>query len=231
MRRIGLWLWITLWVCATGVAQQHNTLSPREQRFGWKLLFNGNDLSGWTVADEPDAWRVEDGTIHCTGKGGGMLYSNDQYKNFVLRLDFKMSPNANSGVFVRIWDRSDPVNTGIEVQILDSYGKPTPGKHDCGAIYDIAAPLKNAVRPAGEWNSLSICCRSDGGMDCVKVFLNGEKIIDIHLSDWTEPGKNPDGTPNKFKYAYKEMVKPGYIGLQNHGHEVWFRNIKIRPLY
>ncbi|MCS6950319.1 MAG: DUF1080 domain-containing protein, partial [bacterium] len=67
--------------------------------------------------------------------------------------------------------------------------------------------------------------------DCVKVFLNGEKIIDIHLNDWTEPGKNPDGTPNKFKYAYKEMVKPGYIGLQNHGSEVWFRNIKIRPLY
>jgi len=216
-------------VCALSVSvfADHNTLSPREQRFGWKLLFNGGDLSGWTAADQSGAWSVQDGTIYCNGRGGGYLYSNDQHKNFVLRLDFKVSPNANSGVFLRVWDRNDPVNTGIEVQILDSYGKPNPGKHDCGAVYDITAPLKNAARPAGEWNSLSICCRDD----CFKVFLNGEKIVDIKLSDWTEPGKNPDGTPNKFKYAYKDMVKPGYIGLQNHGHEVWFRNIKIRPLY
>lgn len=227
MRRIGLWLWITLWVCTVAVAQQHNTLSSGEQRLGWKLLFNGSDLSGWTVADNPEAWRVENGTIYCTGKGGGYLYSNEQYKNFVLRIDFKMSPNANSGVFVRTWDRNDPVNTGMEIQILDSYGKPNPGKHDCGALYDIVAPLKNAARPAGEWNSLSIYCRDSH----LVAFMNGEKIVDVDLSQWTEAGKNPDGTPNKFKYAYKEMVKPGYIGLQNHGHEVWFRNIKIRPLY
>jgi hypothetical protein len=227
MRRSGLWLWITVWVCTAAVAQPHNSLSPREQRFGWKLLFNGNDLWGWTVASSPEAWRVEDGTIYCTGKGRGFLYSNEQYKNFVLRLDFKMSPNANSGVFVRIWDRNDPVNTGMEIQILDSYGRPNPGKHDCGALYDIVAPLKNAARPAGEWNSLSICCRDSHLM----AFMNGEKIVDVNLSQWTEAGKNPDGTPNKFKYAYREMVKPGYIGLQNHGHQVWFRNVKIRPLY
>ena len=227
MRGTGLWLWITLWVCTTATAQQYNTLSPHEQRSGWKLLFNGQDLSGWTVADNPDAWRVEDGTIYCTGKGGGMLYSNEQYRNFVLRIDFKMSPNANSGVFVRIWDRNDPVNTGMEIQILDSYGKPNVGKHDCGALYDIVAPLKNVARPAGEWNSLSIVCQDSH----VVAFMNGEKIVDVDLSQWTEAGKNPDGTANKFKYAYKEMVKPGYIGLQNHGHEVWFRNIKIRPLY
>lgn len=227
MRQIGWWIGMALWVCATAVAQPHNTLSPREQRFGWRLLFNGSDLSGWTVADAQEAWRVEDGAIHCTGRGGGYLYSNDQYKNFVLRIDFKMSPNANSGVFVRIWDRSDPVNTGMEIQILDSYGKANPDKHDCGALYDIVAPLRNAARPAGEWNSLSICCRDNR----LLAFMNGEKIVDVDLNRWTEPGKNPDGTPNKFKYAYKEMVKPGYIGLQNHGHEVWFRNIKIRPLY
>ena len=227
MRRSGLWLWITVWVCTAAVAQPHNSLSSREQRFGWKLLFNGNDLWGWTVASSPEAWRVEDGTIYCTGKGRGFLYSNEQYKNFVLRLDFKMSPNANSGVFVRIWDRNDPVNTGMEIQILDSYGRPNPGKHDCGALYDIVAPLKNAARPAGEWNSLSICCRDSHLM----AFMNGEKIVDVNLSQWTEAGKNPDGTPNKFKYAYREMVKPGYIGLQNHGHQVWFRNVKVRPLY
>lgn len=227
MRQTMLWTLVILWVGTIAAYAQHNTLSPREQRFGWKLLFNGQDLSGWTIADAPGLWEARDGTIYCSGRGGGYLYSNEQFKNFVLRLDFKVSPGANSGVFIRIWDKNDPVNTGMEVQILDSYGRPNPGKHDCGAIYDIVAPLKNAVRPAGEWNSLSVSCRDSHLM----VWMNGDKIVDIDLSRWTEAGKNPDGTPNKFAYPYKDMVKPGYFGFQNHGQPVWFRNIKVRPLY
>ncbi len=203
-----------------------NQLSQQEQKSGWKLLFNGKDLSGWTVADAPDAWTVEDDALTCTGKGGGMIYADGVYKNFELKLEFKLTPGANSGVFLRVWDKGDPVQTGIEVQILDSYGKEKPTRHDCGAIYDIQAPAENAVKPAGEWNSMHIICKDTQ----ITVYLNGKKVNEVDLSRWTEPFRNPDGTPNKFKYPYNQMTRPGYIALQNHGHKLWFRNIRIRPL-
>ncbi len=207
--------------------QQHNQLSEQEIKDGWKLLFDGESLKGWTVAGADGSWLVEDGTLHCTGKGGGgMIYADGVYRNFELKLDFKVSPKGNSGVFLRTWDKNDPVHTGIEVQVLDSYGKETPGKHDCGAIYDIQAPSKNAVKPAGEWNTYHIIVKDSQ----IVVFLNGEKINEVDLSRWTEPGRNPDGSPNKFKYAYNTMTRPGYIALQNHGNPIWYRNIKVKPL-
>ncbi|GBC92978.1 hypothetical protein HRbin15_01461 [bacterium HR15] len=203
-----------------------NQLSEEEQKAGWKLLFNGKDLSGWTIVDLPDAWTVEEGTLVCTGKGGGMIYAEGVYKNFELKLDFKVSPGGNSGVFLRVWDKNDPVQTGIEVQILDSYGKEKPTRHDCGAIYDVQAPTENAVKPAGEWNTFHIICHDSH----ITVYLNGKKVNEIDLSRWTEAHRNPDGTPNKFKYPYNQMTRPGYIALQNHGNKIWFRNIKIKPL-
>ncbi len=210
-----------------GIAlQTANQLSHEEQRNGWKLLFNGKDLTGWTIAGLPDSWVVEDGTLHCTGKGHGMIYANGVYKNFELKLDFKLAPKANSGVFFRIWDKNDPVQTGIEVQVLDSYGKEKPSKHDCGAIYDVQEPTSNPLRPPGEWNTYHIICKEN----LIVVYLNGEKVNEVDLNRWTEPYRNPDGTPNKFKYPYREMTRPGYIGLQNHGDKVWYRNIKIKPL-
>lgn len=203
-----------------------NTLTPEEKRDGWKLAFNGADLTGWTPADAAGAWSVQDGTLYCNGKGGGMLYHNEKLKNFELKIDYKISQNGNSGVFIRVWDKNDPVNTGIEVQVLDSHSRQKPGRHDSGAIYDIMAPAVNAAKPAGEWNTFHIICKEN----MVTVHMNGQKIIDLNLNDYTEPGKNPDGSPNKFKYAYKEMVKAGHIALQNHGNEVWYRNVKVKPL-
>ncbi|MCS7066117.1 MAG: DUF1080 domain-containing protein, partial [Fimbriimonadales bacterium] len=77
-----------------------NQLSEEEQKAGWKLLFNGKDLSGWAVVDLPEAWTVEEGALVCTGRGGGMIYAEGVYKNFELKLDFKVSPGGNSGVFL-----------------------------------------------------------------------------------------------------------------------------------
>ncbi|GIV06854.1 MAG: glycosyl hydrolase [Fimbriimonadales bacterium] len=209
------------------IALQHaNHLSEQETKDGWKLLFDGQSLKGWTVAGAAESWTVDDGTLHCTGKGGGMIYADGVYRNFELKLDFKVSPKGNSGVFLRTWDKNDPVQTGIEVQVLDSYGKEKPSKHDCGAIYDIQAPSKNAVKPAGEWNSYHITVKESQ----IVVFLNGEKVNEVDLTRWTEPNRNPDGTPNKFKYAYNTMTRPGYIALQNHGNPIWYRNIKVKPL-
>ncbi len=226
-RPIGFLIAAFVMLALAGVAlQEPNQLTEQEQKEGWKRLFNGKDLSGWTIMGDPDSWSVEDGTLYCKGKGGGMIYADGIYKNFELKLDFKLTPKANSGVFFRVWDKNDPVQTGIEVQILDSHGVEKPSRHDCGAIYDIQAPTENAVKPPGEWNSFHIICKDTH----ITVYLNGKKVNEVDLSKWTEPYRNPDGTPNKFKYPYNQMTRPGYIALQNHGNPLWFRNIKVKPL-
>lgn len=203
-----------------------NELTGEEKRAGFVLLFDGKSMSGWKALGSPTGWVVEDGAIKCGAKGGDMLKSLEKYQNFILKTDFRVSPGANSGIFVRWAEESDPVNTGIEVQVLDSYGKNPPGKHDCGAIYDIVAPTANPVKPAGEWNTIMISAMASR----LTVTLNGKPIANVDLSQYKEAGKNIDGTPNKFRYAYNTMVKPGWIGFQDHGAVVWFKNVKIRPL-
>jgi hypothetical protein len=191
----------------------------------WRSLFDGKTLAGWKATGNPDGWTVEEGAIVCKARNGGYLYTEEQFENFVLSLEYKVSPRANSGIFLRWSDLRDPVNTGIEVQVFDSHGR-EPSKHSDGAIYDIVAPRKSASRPAGEWNSAVITCDNRR----IAVSLNGEAVAEIDLDRWTEAGRNPDGTRNKFRYAYKEMARRGHIGLQDHGAMVWFRNIRIREL-
>jgi len=203
-----------------------NELTEKEKAEGWKLLFDGTTLNGWKALGRMEGWAVEDGAIACLVKGGGYLYSEEQFDDFVLSIDYKIAPRTNSGIFVRWSDLRDPVHTGIEIQVLDSHGKEKPGKHDDGAIYDIIAPRKNMSKPAGEWNHAVITCKDN----LITVELNGEKICKIDLNQWTEAGKNPDGTKNKFKYAYKDLPRKGHIGLQDHGGRVWFKNVKVKPL-
>jgi len=112
------------------------------------------------------------------------------------------------------------------MQVLDSYGKEVADKHDCGAIYDCLAPRKNMVRKVGEWNHAVLRCVGSK----INIVMNGEEIIDMNLDEWTEPHKNPDGSKNKFRTAYKDMPRVGHIGLQDHGLPVWYRNIRILPL-
>jgi len=155
-----------------------------------------------------------------------LYYSQETFQDFEIQAQVKISERANSGIFLRVADPEDEVQTGFEVQVLDSYGKSVPGKHDFGAIYDIQEPAVNAANPAGEWNDILIICRGPH----VQVELNGEMIIEVDFSLWTQPGKNPDGTDNKFQMAYKELVHPGYIGFQDHGARVWYRNVKVRKV-
>lgn len=203
-----------------------NTLTPAEKAAGWELLFDGKALNGWKATGKAEGWTVEDGVIANTLKGGGYLATNETYGNFVFSCDFNMEKGCNSGIFIRWADLSNPVQRGQEVQILDSYGKEKMDKHDCGAIYDCLAPSKQAAKPAGEWNKMVITCRKN----LVIVDLNGKRIIYMNLDRWTTAHMNPDGTPNKFNTAYKDMPRSGHIGFQDHGHKVWFRNIKIKPL-
>jgi hypothetical protein len=195
-------------------------LSNQEVEEGWELL--SNDLSKWIY--EPGTWTLNNGVLEA--QGGGDIWSKSGYGDFILSLQFKILPKSNSGVFIRTGSIENWLHSAIEVQVLDSYGKPDPGKHDCGAIYDVLAPEKNMVKKPGEWNQYVITCVDNK----IQVNLNGEQIIDMDLNRWTEAHKNPDGTKNKFNTAYKNMPREGKIGLQYHGDPVWYRNIKIKQL-
>ncbi|MCS7253414.1 MAG: DUF1080 domain-containing protein [Armatimonadota bacterium] len=176
---------------------------------GFVPLFNGKDLSGWKVMGA-QSWEVKDGVLICHGKGSGWLCTEREYENFVLRLEYKISKDGNSGIFIRTGLKGRQSRIGMEVQILDSYGrKPTTGT--AGAIYGAVVPTKEASKPAGEWNEVEITC--DGPK--VTVILNGEKIIDVNMDE------HP---------LLKDRLRKGYIGLQNHGSYVEFRNIRIKEL-
>jgi len=168
---------------------------------GWQELIT-DDL--FNCRYKPGSWRLEEGVL--TRNGGGSIWTKARYGDFVLDLEFKVDKGTNSGVFFRTADIKDPVQTGIEIQIHDSHGR-EPGKHSCGAVYDIQEPSANPVKPAGEWNRMSIMAKGSA----ISVVMNDKQIIDIDLDNWTEPHKNFDGTPNKF-------------------NTVWYRNIRVKRL-
>jgi len=189
---------------------------------GWVQLFNGKDTTGWTDGGKP--WLVEDGVLTWQ-KGCGYIWTEKSYGDFVLDLEVKVSKGCNSGIFIRSNPRN-AVQGGIEIQVLDSHGKPKLGKHDFGAVYDALAPSANPVKPAGEWNRVTITCNDNK----IEVVVNGQQIIDMNLDQWTEGNKNPDGSKNKFRKPLKDFAREGHIGFQDHGKAVWFRNVRLKEL-
>jgi len=179
-----------------------------------------DDLSN--AAFKAGSWKYTRGVLERLG--GGDLWTKDKYGDFVLDLEFKVTPGANSGVFLRCGDLADWINTTIEIQVHETTDGTQYGQ--CGAVYDIMSPSKAVNKPAGQWNSMRI--KAQGPR--LQVVMNDEVIEDINLDQWTEAGKNPQGTPNKFKYAYKDMPRVGFIGFQDHGAAVSFKNIRIKPL-
>ncbi len=202
-------------------------MGDTENAARWESLFDGRSLDGWAATGNAEGWTAEDGCILCKAEKGGYLYLTDrQFKNFELQLSFKHVEKANSGVFFRWTDLEDPVQTGIEIQILDTYSVDPATTHCSGAVYDLEAPTRNVCKLPGEWNTLELIAKDH----VIRVTMNGEQIVDMDLNRWTTPGENPDGTPNKFNRAYREMVEPGYIGLQDHGGRLWFKDLRIRTL-
>ena len=199
-------------------------------------LFNGRDLTGWEDHKNPHLWTVEDSMIVGISEAGKMsnLSTQAQYGDFELRLEYNADAKVNSGVFLRVSDLDDEVHTGLEIQILDTYGKELPlDRGDSGALYDMIAPSANALKPAGEWNQMRMRC--DGPR--VAVELNGVQVVDADLDLFDTPGQNPDGSSNKFKYAWKTMPRAGHIGLQTHAGmgglsdvKIRFRNLVVQPL-
>ncbi len=200
---------------------------------GFARLFNGKDLTGWMTVGEDSAWIVEDGILTVKrdvmdGKEHNFdyLWTKDKYGDFALDLEFKVIDGTNSGIFFRTSDLKDPVYTGIEVQVCNSYGRKVNKKGTAGAIYDCREPTEDPINRPGEWNHCVLTCEGSR----VEVVLNDRKIIDMDLDRWTTPHKNPDGTDNKFDRALKDFARVGYIGFQDHGRPVWYRNVKIKRL-
>lgn len=203
---------------------EDNQLTPQEKADGWQLLFNGKDHSGWkTDKGEAIASPIENGTLLTYKTGGYNIVYDKPLGDFTLKFDVKCDPKSNSGIFLRMGDIQDPVQTGIEVQIQGSKGH---DMHDFGSIYDLVAPSKDNTKAVGEWNAVAITCKGA----VITVDVNGEQVSRINLDEWTKPGQRLDGTKNKFEKALKDFPRKGYLGLQDHGGKTWYKNIKVKEL-
>lgn len=224
---------------------KENSLTEKEKKEGWQLLFDGKTTKGWhTYAENKvgNAWKVENGALALVNDGnqgyqtkeGGDIVTNQEFSNFEFKIDWKISDKGNSGIIFYVHE--DPAhyhetwNTGPEMQILDN-GTPTrlghsDGKlysHRAGDLYDLLA-AKEAEKPLGQWNSAEIISKN-GKLD---FYLNGVHTLSTTM--WDEHWKKMIAI-SKFKNMPGfGTFKTGKIALQDHGNEVWFRNIKIRKL-
>lgn len=219
-----------------------NTLTQTEIDEGWVSLFDGkttDHFRGYNSETFPEkGWAIEDGTIRVmsSGKGeaggGGDIITKKVYKNFELSLEWKVSEGGNSGIFYLAQEKPDqPIwKSAPEMQILDNEKHPD-GKLgvDCnrcaGALYDLIPGNKELVKPVGEWNHVKVLVYKG----TVVHWVNGENVLEYHL--WTDDWKNMV-LNSKFK-DYEDFLntaEEGYIGLQDHGDDVWFRNIKIKEM-
>ena len=221
-----------------------NELTQAEKDEGWVLLFDGKTFNGWRGYDKPafpdSGWVIEDNAIHCLesgmgeagGLGGDIIYDK-KFKNFILKLDWKISEGGNSGIFYLAQEVPGwPIwKTAPEMQVLDNDKHPDAllgkdGNRKAGSLYDLIPAKPQNAKPAGEWNSVEIMVW-DG---TVVHKMNGATVLEYHL--WTQDWKNlivgskfPELNPD-----WANVAKEGYIGLQDHGDAVWYRNIKLKEL-
>lgn len=221
---------VTLPVEWKEVAPQ-NQLSDAEKAAGWELLFDGKtvNMRGFKKDKLPAKWSVDNGTLMIRGGEGegGDVITLDQYTNFEFSVDWKATPGANSGIMYRATeDKNYPWETGPEMQILDNSGH-RDGKEpktSAGALYAIRAIAHDVTRPAGEWNHAKVVCNGTR----IEHWLNGFKVVEMDLAS-DEFKKERDSSKWKDMPDYATRMT-GHIALQDHGDQVWFRNIKVRKL-
>ena len=223
-------------------AQEVNKLTKKEKKEGWVLLFNGKDFDGWRKCNGtamPANWKLDDNAMNVfTGEGkkpgqgadGDVVYGVKKFKNFELSIDWKAGKMANSGIFYNVREvPGKPVYYAApEVQVLDNVDA-TDNKiasHLAGSLYDMLPADPKTVHPAGSWNTIVIKVK-DGKVTHIQ---NGVEVCSYTLwtPEWDKMVQN-----SKFKDfpGFTEgIAHEGYIGLQDHGYSVWFRNIKIREL-
>lgn len=190
---------------------------------GFTPLFDGKSLNGWKlVGGRGPGYVVENGAIVCPADGGGNLFAEKEYSNFVLRFDFKMEPGGNNGIGIRAPLGGDTAYQGMEIQILDHNhqryaGKLKPAQRH-GSIYDVVPAKGDFLKPAGEWNSEEITAEGRR----IKVVLNGHTIVDANLDDVKDP--------DVLKKHPGLARSGGHIGFLGHGTRVDFRNVRLKEL-
>lgn len=189
---------------------------------GFTQIFNGKNLDGWKlVGGRGPGYVVQDETIICPANGGGNLFTEKEYSNFILRFDVKLTPAANNGVGIRAPYEGDAAYMGMEIQVLDNehkvYEKLQPWQYH-GSVYGIFPAKRGFQKAPGEWNTEEI--KADGRH--ITVTLNGTVIVDEDLNTVTNPGTI---------LSHPGMLRDtGHIGFLGHGSEVAFRNIRIKEL-
>lgn len=212
-----------------------NTLTAAEVAEGWQLLFDGRTTQGWhsfrELAARPE-WQVVDGALTLVEGGGGDLMSDGIYGDFELVLEWRISRHGNSGIFYRVLDEGPYVFVnGPEYQLLDNRDAPEPPVERAGAVFALYAPAVDAVRPVGEFNETRI--RIEEGR--VEHWLNGVKLLEYRLDS---PDFAARVAASKFHgsgslarwTARFGTIRRGNIALQDHGHLVAFRNVRIKAL-
>ncbi len=203
-------------------------ITGRAGERGFRALFNGKDLKGWTYGLRQGAenkqgkgYQVDAGVIYCTRDDGGNLYTDKEYIDFVLRFEFKLEPNSNNGIGIRAPLEGDAAYQGMEIQILDDGGSNHQNLRPVqyhGSIYDVVAARRGFLKPVGEWNSEEITAKGRR----ITVRLNGTKIVDANLDDIKD-----EAVLKKHPGLSRQA---GHIGFLGHGSRVEFRNIRIREL-
>ena len=222
------------------VAQKNNSLTAKEKKEGWTLLFDGKSMEGWRKCNssemaanwviDDESMKVQQGRRAGSGQGGDILFGAKKYANFELSIDWKIAKEGNSGIFYYVVEYpGQPIYYAApEIQVLDNWnaGDNKQTNHLAGSLYDLLPALPQNAKPAGEWNKIVVRVK-DGKVTHTQ---NGVKVCEYEL--WT-PEWYEMVSKSKFKDwpGFKEgPAKEGYIGLQDHGYDCWFRNIKIREL-
>ena len=213
-----------------------NTLTKKEAKAGWQLLFNGTTPTGWhgyNMTGIPDCWTIEDGALTMNTTGGAEsqdIITDKTYKSFAFYTEFKVTKGANSGLIFQVAEDTMyhfPYETGPEFQVIDAEGWENSELEEwqiCGANYAMNPPMAKPYRPVGEWNQAMIVV--DG--NDVTFMLNDSVTVKYtkYSEEWTknrDSGKWAD-YPDYGKYD------EGHISLQNHGTKVWYRNVFLKEL-
>jgi hypothetical protein len=218
---------LALAALAAGAAQAaDNSLTPAEQKAGWKLLFDGKDMAGWQgFKGEPHpGWTVKDGVLSPQGKASKDIVSDGRFENFELAFDWKIAPKGNSGVMYHVLDQGDETYwSGPEYQLLDNaHGEKPP--QQAGSLFALYPPSQDVTKPVGQFNHSRIVV--DHGR--VQHWMNGVKVTEYDLNSADFKARV---AASKFKaWPIYATGKTGRIALQNHGDWVGFKDIKIRVL-